>query len=402
LINGNGVLLPFAILNPVVAKGKVMGCLQWFVCVVLALSVHARSAAAAVAVAGDDKTLALRDAELRLAVAEAERAEWLARIPPAAAKPLAGSFDTSRAGVVALMKSVDVANELARELCTALPARKVALYDAASSQGIVAARTVDDGLLHMTEQLGRHNQQLQRVIQQHTPPGSRPAALAPLVALAAIPATIKSAADIAALFKSDVTLSGIAYGEGARALFASALFKACPQRITGLGAGYLGELDTTVHAALLARVRALAALRGEFANQITVADALADAAKGAEKRLLAASVTHAGALLKTVDAFIDSLRAGEATDKSPLFNAVRFLAYAARTRDALLLDIDLRLDGVTIAKNGLFTGEKVHVAGAAILSYRLHAPDGTLLQADALRRMTDPVALDLRAAQPFR
>jgi len=356
----------------------------------------------ATAAVGTDVTLALRDAELRLALAEAERAEWLARMPPATAKALAGTVDTSRAGVVASMKSVDVANELARELCTALPARRVALYDPASSQGIVAARTVDDGLLHMTEQLGRHNQQLQHLIDQHTPQGSRPASLAPLVVLAAIPATIKSAADIAALFKSDVTLAGIAYGDGARALFASALFKACPQRIAGLGAGYLGELDTRVHAALLARVRALAALRGEFANYIAMADALADAAKGAEKRLLAASVTNAGAMLKTVDAFIDSLKAGDATDKSPLFNAVRFLAYAARTRDALLLDIDLRLDGVTITRNRLFTGETVHVAGAAILWYRLHAPDGTLLQADALRRITAPVALDLRVAQPFR
>jgi len=350
-----------------------------------------------------DATLALRDAQLRLAVAEAERAEWLARVPPATAKPLAGVADTSRAGVVALMKSVDVANDLARELCAALPPeRRVALYEPASSQGVVAARTVDDGLLHMTEQLGRHNQQLQRLVEPHTPPGSRPAALAPLVVLAAIPATLKSAADIAALFKSDVALAGIAYGDGARALFASALLKACPQRIAGLGAGYLGELDTSVHAALLARVRALAVLRGEFANHIATADALADAAKGAEKRLIAASVTHAGALLKTIDAFIDSLKAGEATDKSPLFNAVRYLAYAARTRDALLLDIDLRLDGVTLAKNRLFTGETVHVAGAAILWYRLHAPDGTLLQADALRRITDPVELDLRAAQPFR
>jgi len=372
----------------------------WFVCVAIVCSGSGRCDAAAVV--ESNAALALRDAELRKAVAEAERAEWLARIPPVTTKPLAGNVDASRAGAVALMKSVDVANELARELCAALPASKVALYDAASMQGIVAARTVDDGLLHMTGQLGRHNQQLQRVIAQHTPPGSRPAALAPLVALAAIPATIKSAADIAALFKSDVTLSGVAYGDGARALFASALFKACPQRIAGLGAGYLGELDTAVHGALLARVRALAALRGEFANQIAVADALADAAKGAEKRLLAASVTNAGALLKTVDTFIDSLRVGEATDKSPLFNAVRFLAYAERTRDALLLDIDLRLDGVTLTKNRLFTGEKLYVAGAAILSYRLHAPDGTLLQSDALRRLTDVVELDVRAAQPFR
>lgn len=355
------------------------------------------------ATADSEATLALRDAELRRALAEADRAEWLARLPPVTSKALAGSADTSHAGVAALMKSVDLVTQLAGELCLALPpASRVALYEMASSQGIVAARTVDDGLVHMSEQLRRQNQLLQRLIDEHTPQAGAQQPFVPLIALAAIPATIKSAADIASLFKSDVTLTGMAYGDGARALFASALFKTCPQRIVGLGAGYLGELDTSLHAALLARVRALAALRGEYANRIATADALADAAKGAEKRLLASSVTSAAALLKTADTFIESLKAGETGDRSPLFNAARFLAYATRTRDALVLDIDLRLDGVTLLKNGLFTGEKVRVAGAAILWYRLHAPDGALLQADALRRMTAPVELDLRAAQPFQ
>ena len=355
------------------------------------------------AVADEDASLALRDAQLRLALAEAERAEWLARLPPVTSKPLAGAVDTSHAGVAALMQAVDVAGDLAGELCAALPSgQRVALYDPASTQGIVAARTVDDGLLHTTEQLGRQNQQLQRLIERYAPQGTAPQALAPVLTLAAIPATIKSAADVTALFRTDVTLTGVAYGDGARALFASALFNTCPQRIAGLGAGYLGELDTGAHAALLARVRTLAALRGEFASRIAIADALADAAKGADKRLLAASVSSASALLKTVDAFIDSLKTGETGDRSPVFNAARFLAYAARTRDALLLDIDLRLDGVTLAKAGMFAGETVRVAGAAILWYRLHAQDGTLLQADALRRITPPAELDLRTAQPFR
>ena len=350
-----------------------------------------------------DITLALHEAQLRTAIAEAERAEWMARLPPVTSRPLAGAADTSKAGVAALLKSVDLAAQMAAELCTALPrASRVALYDTASVQGIVAARTVDDGLLHVADQLSHQNEQLQRLIERHTPQTSSRPQLAPLLALATIPATIKSAADITSMFKSDVTLTGVAYGDGARALFATALFKACPGQIAGLGAGYLGELDTAAHAALLARVRALATLRGEFANRIEAIDALADAAKGAEKRLLAASASHAGALLKTVDAFIDSLKAGEIGDKSPLFNAARFLAYAARTQDALLLDIDLRLDGVTLAKDGLFTGERVRVAGAAILWYRLHAPDGTLLQADALRRVTAPVELDLRGATPLR
>lgn len=352
--------------------------------------------------ADSDASAALRDAELRRALAEAERAEWLARMPPATIKPLAGSADTSHAGVAALMKAVDLAGQLAQELCHALPAgARVALHDAGASQGIVAARTVDDGITHMTDLLARQNLQLQQLIEKHEQSPLERKSLA-LVALAAVPATIRTVADATALFKSDVTLAGVAYGDGARALFATALFKACPQRIAGLGAGYLGELDTRAHAALLGRVRTLAALRGDLADRIGAVDALADAAKGAEKRQLAARVSAAGALLKTVDGFIDSLKAGETGDKSPLYNAARFLPYAARTQDALVLDVDLRLEGMTLIKNQLFTGEKVRVAGAAVLWYRLHAPDGALLQADALRRVTEPVELDLRAPQPFR
>lgn len=350
------------------------------------------------ATSASDSTQALRDAELRRALAEAERAEWLARIPPTTSKPLAGSADTSHAGVAALMQSVELAAQLARELCAALPAQsRVTLYDAATSQGVVAARMVDDGLQHLAGQLSRQNQQLQLLIEEHSPPTSAPRSLAP-VALAVIPAVIKSAADLAALFKRDVALTGIAYGEGARDLFASALFKACPQRIAGLGTGYLGELDRGAHTALLERARTLAALRGDTAAYIDRLDALADAAKGAEKRLLAQSVVAAEGFVKTVDAFIVALKVGETGDKSPLFNAARFLAYAERTRDALVLDLDLRLDGVTLVKNSLFTGEKVRIAGAAILWYRLHAPDGALLQADTLRRMSTPVELDLRGA----
>lgn len=350
------------------------------------------------ATADPDSTQALRDAELRRALAEAERAEWLARIPPSSVKPMAGRADTSHAGVAALMQSVELAMLLARELCAALPAQsRVVLYDAASSQGVVAARMVDDGLQHLADQTRRQNRQLQLLIEQHGQATSAPRSLAP-VALAAIPAVIRSAADVAALFKSDVALTGIAYGDGARNLFVSALFKACPQRIVGLGTGYLGELDRGAHTALLERVRALAALRGETGGYIDRLDALADAAKGAEKRLLAHSVVTAEEYAKTVDAFIVSLKVGETGDRSPLFNAARFLAYAERTKDALVLDLDLRLDGVTLVKNSLFTAEKVRIAGAAILWYRLHAPDGAVLQADTLRRMSKPVDLDLRGA----
>jgi hypothetical protein len=109
-----------------------------------------------------------------------------------------------------------------------------------------------------------------------------------------------------------------------------------------------GELDGKQYAGLLSRVLALAAQRGELAQRIATLDRLADAAKGEEKRDLAALVSSAGALLQTVDGFIGSLKAGETGDRSPLFNAARYLGFAARTEGMLVLDFDLLLEGMTI------------------------------------------------------
>jgi len=217
-----------------------------------------------------------------------------------------------------------------------------------------------------------------------------------LALLAAVPATVKSGADLSALFRTDVSAQGMAYGDGARSLFTTALARGCPGKIAGLGAGYLGELDGKQYASLLARVRALAAQRGELANRISALQKLLDAAKGDEKRDLGAVAASAGAQLKAVDAFVESLRAGETGDRSPLFNAARYLGYAARTEGTLVLDFDLRLEGMTIVKDGLFTGQKLRLSGVAFLWYRVHEPDGTLRVADAVRRITRPVEVDLR------
>jgi hypothetical protein len=151
-----------------------------------------------------------------------------------------------------------------------------------------------------------------------------------------------------------------------------------------------------VHEKLLARVRTLAVARGEYANRIAIVQRLADEAKGDEKRDLASVANAAGAVLKTVDTFLDSLKAGDASDRSPLFNAVRYLGYANRTAGALVLDFDLRLEGMTIVKDGLFSGQRLRLSGVAFLWYRLYEPNGTLRMADAVRRITEPVEVDLR------
>jgi hypothetical protein len=347
-----------------------------------------------------DALVAQREAESRKATAEAERSELLARLPPSTSRALPGTTDTQQFGAAGLVKAFDLAQELAADVCAVLPAdRSTVIYEAASTQGVVAARTVSDGIARLADDLAKQNKELQLYIDTHTPPGSKASSVS-LVALTVVPATLKAVADVTSLFKTDVTAVGIGYGEGARSLFATALSHACPARIAGLGSGYLGELDSAQYDKLLAKVRTLASQRGDYANRISIVQKLADAAKGDEKKDMAAVASAAGALLKTVDAFVESLKAGEASDKSPLFNAARYLGYAGRINGALVLDFDLRLEGMTIVKDNLFTGQHLRLSGVAFLWYRLYEPNGTLRLADAVRRITAPVDVDLRGSAP--
>ena len=339
----------------------------------------------------------LLEAETRQALAEAERAELLARLPPAQAKPLAGAVDTRQFGAAGLARAFDLALELASELCAVLPQdRRVVLYDPAAAQGAVAARTVDAALGRMSEELALRNRELARTIERHTP-AARTGRLAPALAWLTAPTVLlRAGADVAALFKRDATLAGIAYGDAAQALFASAMARNCPGRLAGLGDGYMGELDLERHARLLERVRLLGEQRGVLAAHVAALQALADGAKGELKKELAAVASGANAQLKAADAFHESLRAGEASDKSPLFTAARYLGLAERSAGALVLDVDLRLEGLTLVRDNLFSGERLHLSGVALLWYRLHEPDGRLLRADALRRVSRPVEVDLR------
>ncbi|MCA1248495.1 hypothetical protein [Massilia sp. MS-15] len=337
------------------------------------------------------------EAEARQALAEAERAELLARLPPAQSKPLAGTIDTRQFGAAGLVRAVDLARELAVGLCRRLPPdRPTVLYDPATAQGMVAARMVDSALTRLAIELAERNRALQRLLDAFRPAGT--AALAPGLPalLTVVPATVRAGADLTALLRSDVAVAGMAYGDGARSLFASALAQACPERISGLGGGYLGELDWQRYEQLLGRLQGLATQRATYAQRIAELQGLVDAAKGEQKKEIAAVVQAAQAQLKAVDAFVDSLRAGEASDRSPLFNTARYLGYGERTAGSLVLDVDLRLEGMSIVKENLFTGQHLRLSGVALLWYRLHEPDGRLVAAEVLRRISRPVEVDLR------
>lgn len=382
-------------------------CLILFISVFSVFSAHAQTITKAdldaakyalelrVLEATADAAIAQREAETRQATREAERAALLALLPPSTSRPLEGKLDTRQFGAAGLVRAFDLAHDLAAEVCASLPQdARTAVYDPATSAGMNAARAVNDALLRLADDLARRNKEMQAYIDAHTPPGALGGTLA--VALTVIPSVLRATADTSSLFKTDVTASGLAYGEGARALFVSALAEACPARIAGLGGGYLGELDAAQHERLLGKLRSLATHRADYANRISFLQKLADGAKGDEKRDMAGVATAAGAVLKAVDAFIESLRAGESGDKSPLTNAARYLGYAQRTEGAPVLDFDLRLEGMSIVKDNLFSGQKLRLSAIALLWYRVHAPDGSLRFARTVRKMAQPVEVDLR------
>lgn len=347
-----------------------------------------------------DARARLLEAETRQALAEAERAELLARLPPVQAKALSGNVEAGKFGAAGLARAFDLALELALEVCAGLPQdRQVTLYDPVVSQGVVAARTVDGALARTAQELAERNLELQHYLNAQTPESADRRTAIPLIWLTAPTVLLRAGADLASLFKSDATFTGIAYGDGGRALFASALARSCPTRLAGLGGGYMGELDIARHDRLLERVRLVGTERSVLAQHAARLEVLADAAKGELKKELQAVEAAARAQLKAVDAFTEGLRAGEASDKSPLFTAARYLGQAERSAGALVLDVDLRLEGLTQVRGNLFGGERLSLSGVAFLWYRLHEPDGRLLRADALRRISRPVEVELRGKQ---
>jgi hypothetical protein len=60
------------------------------------------------------------------------------------------------------------------------------------------------------------------------------------------------------------------------------------------------------------------------------------------------------------------------------------------------LEFDLRLEGLSVVKDKMFTGQHLRLSGVAFLWYRLFEPNGTLLLADTVRKITVPVEVNLR------
>jgi len=325
------------------------------------------------------------------------------KLPSTETKALDGKVNTEKFGAVGLVKAFDLAVDLARETCTKLGKEvPFAIYDATSTYGVVNARIVKQSISSLTKNVDEQKNRINGYLDETVLSSNRKlSAVAPLVALAGITSGIKAVADLSALFKTNITAVGTTYGDSTRNLFISALAEASKEtssncQITGLGAGYIGELHKNEYEDLLKSVRSLVNTRKDFSDSIAAVQKRAKDEKDPKKTELTELATDATVLLKQTDAFLESLKISEVSDKSPLYNAARYLRYASLIGNSNILDFDLRLEGLTITKESVWGGQHVRLSGIAFLWYRLYQQDGTLISAKTLRKVTKPVDIDLR------
>lgn len=334
---------------------------------------------------------ALIDLGIRQKEAEAEKGEILAKIPPTKIEALAGSVDVKNFGAAGLVVAIDLAKELAPRLCEVIQPDQTALvYDPTTASGIISARLLDTQIVLFQDSLDKAlKEQDDRIAYKlFTESLGMGAAVAT--------GTIKAVADLASLFKTNITVNKTDFAES-KSLLLTAMASNCPEKLTSLGFGYAGELDTTEFDSLRKRALKLLNDRAKLEVRITgVKKKLDDEKDAAKKKALQTQFEDISSVGKLIDGFIAVLKPNEIGDKSPLPVAARYLALSKRTVNSNILDIDFKLEGLTIIKENIFTGQKLRLSATAITWYRLHEKAGKIIKAGVWRELAKPVQIDLR------
>lgn len=318
---------------------------------------------------------------------EARKAEASANIPPTKMEALPGSIDSKNFGSAGLVVAVDLAKSLAPRLCQVIDDGKTTLiYDATTISGITSARLLDTQLSLFQNSLDEALKENDDSVTIHLFWGS----IGMNAAVAT--GTIKAFADLASLFKINVTVNKTDFSES-KSVLLTAMASSCPDKLTSLGFGYAGELETKEFDVLRNRVLKLLKSRSQLESKISRLKERIDAEK---KRALQAQLDDLLAVEKLVDGFIAVLKPNDLSDKSTLFIAAKYLALSKRVETSSILDIDLKLEGLTITKENIFTGQKLRLSATAIVWYRLHSRDGKVSKAGVWREMAKPVQVDLR------
>lgn len=332
-----------------------------------------------------------KEAEARKAEAEAVKGEALANIPPTKIEALPGSIDSKNFGAAGLVVAVDLAKTLAPRLCKEIDDGQTTLvYDATTISGITSARLLET-------QLSIFQDSLNKALEEKDDTMAISLFSAGIGMGAAVATgTIKAFADLASLFKTNVTVNKTDFSE-AKSVLLTAIAGSCPKKITNLGFGYVGELDTKEFDALRDRALQLLKDRARLESRIAgLKKKVEDAKDASKKKTLQTQADDLSAVGKLVDGFIAVLKPNDLSDKSTLPVAAKYLSLSKRVATSSVFDIDLKLEGLTITKENIFTGQKLRLSATAIVWYRIHDRDGKVSKAGVWREMAKPIQVDLR------
>jgi len=357
--------------------------------------------------------------------AQAQKDELGAKLPATEAKALAGTVGVEGIKLLALPPILQELEIRSKLICAELTG-PVFPFEKTVADGIASAFV-------MREQLGFLINAHRTATSPQAPDTA--ARIAPALALGAMTTVVKATADFASLFKTNV-VTGKQDLTDAKVLFLTMLAGNCKEKILFVPGGYVGELDLrkfhelndSVTDLLKARYgtdrvnedKKSELARGKVAEkttqeQITALEKKGGGSSDEEKRELVAlrnllqqraatnqnlvrQTSALDDLIKQTDAFLQGLKASDPAGSGPLLAAARFLGLADLTGDPAVkvLDIDVKAEGVTVLKDGLFTGQRLRITGAAIISYRLMNKSGRIERAQVIPVRADFVQLELR------
>lgn len=335
----------------------------------------------------------LNSIKLAKDIAEAKKAEYTAKIPVTETKLSSGDMTVTSLGVSATIVALDLVDDVAKKLCAKID-KPFAIYEPTLINGIISARQLKSSIETTQEALNSALQTL-TPINEHT---IRVGLVDPLT-IGLATGTAKAIADFMSLFKTDVTINSAPIAEG-KSLLITSVAHQCAPKVINPGLGYKGELDETKYKELKGNLKNILEDNAKFQVLLAALKKSLDAEKDKDARKEERETYEKlAAIATTVDQFIKSVKIDDFSEKAPLVVAANFLKIDSEFKDKnpYLIDLDVKLDGLTILKSNIFTGKSLRLSGAMIVSYRVHEINGKLVNSDILRVMAEPLKLNLRS-----
>jgi hypothetical protein len=344
-------------------------------------------------------------AESQAALATAEKNKITNMLPSPTATPLAGSTTvngtvTFQGDLLAYKSLDDIARNVAQDLHTVTGT--LIIHNADDIAALQSYDVIHSQIKALVEQYKSLNAQLGTG-------GSEEAAAALFSAPQVVSTLLRSVADVAALFRTDTTITGLQITPD------ETVFNAALAARVGNGnlrvfepKLYLPNLFDQQESEIIKQLGNLNRVKARGEQLVADFDALSDAEKkGFAKK---SQIERLRAMKPQVDVFISSLmQFNETTKQSPLMGLYRaeklkgLLTNEAQRTYILHLKI-AKSEGARTTKSNLFTGSKTSYTGGMIVAYTLFDRNGQIvssglhasLRGAANNKVRDDMLLQLR------